>query len=142
MYADFNYCLCCCLQFSDSITIFCRSQKCSLWCLLGVAVVECERVAGGRPTMQDHLLIMVLAETLTSAESTALTFDFAHTLQLVQILLGFICYQHLILYVFVIMSYSIQIAVESPNNSHNSLALVQWLHFRFLCRDANPVENL
>ena len=46
---------------------------------------------------------MVLAETLTSAESTALTFDFAHTLQLVQILLGFICYQHLILYVFVIM---------------------------------------
>ena len=50
--------------------------------------------------MQDHLLVMVLAETLTSAESTALTFDFAHTLQLVQILLGFICYQHLILYVF------------------------------------------
>ena len=42
---------------------------------------------------------MVLAETLTSAESTALTFDFTHTLQLVQILLGFICYQHLILYV-------------------------------------------
>ena len=57
------------------------------------------RVAGGRPMMQDHLLVMVLAETLTSAESTALTFDFAHTLQLVQILLGFICYQHLILYV-------------------------------------------
>ena len=62
-------------------------------------MVECERVAGGRPTMQDHLLVMVLAKTLTSAESTALTFDFAHTLQLVQILLGFICYQHLILYV-------------------------------------------
>ena len=138
MYADFNYCLCCCFQFSDSITIFCRSQKCSSWCLLEVAVVECERVAGGRPTMQDHLLVMVLAETLTSAESTALTFDFAHTLQLVQILLGFICYQHLILYVssFVIMSYSILIAVEPPNNSHYSLALVQWLHFRFLWRDS------
>ena len=105
-------------------------------------MVECERVAGGRPTMQDHLLVMVLAETLTSAESTALTFDFAHTLQLVQILLGFICYQHLILYVFVIISYSILIAVEPPNNSHNSLALVQWLHFRFLWRDSNPVENL
>ena len=86
VYADFNYCLCCCFQFSDNITIFCRSQKCSSWCLLEVALVECERVAGGRPTMQDHLLLMVLAETLTSAESTALTFDFAHTLQLVQIL--------------------------------------------------------
>ena len=47
-------------------------------------MVECERVTGGRPTMQDHLLVMVLAETLTSAESTALTFDFAHTLQLVR----------------------------------------------------------
>ena len=32
--------------------------------------------------------------------------------------------------------------VEPPNNSHNSLALVQWLHFRFLWRDSNPVENL
>ena len=135
MYADFNYCLCCCFQFSDSITIFCRSQKCSSWYLLEVAVVECERVAGGRPTMQDHLLVMVLGETLTSAESTALTFDFAHTLQLVQILYVIstsFCMFHL----FVIMSYSILIAVEPPNNSHNSLALVQWLHFRFLWRDS------
>ena len=41
VYADFNSRLCCCFQFSDSITIFCRSQKCSSWCL-------CERVAGGR----------------------------------------------------------------------------------------------
>ena len=105
-------------------------------------MVECERVAGGRPMMQDHLLVMVLAETLTSAESTALTFDFAHTLQLVQILYvistSFCMFHHL----FVIMSYSILIAVEPPNNSHNSLALVQWLHFRFLWRDSNPVENL
>ena len=36
-------------------------------------VVKCERVEGGRPAMQYHLLVMVLAETLTSqsAESTA-----------------------------------------------------------------------
>ena len=40
-------------------------------------MVECERVAGGRPTMQDHLLVMVLAETLTSAEQP-------HSLALVQ----------------------------------------------------------
>ena len=103
-------------------------------------MVECERVAGGRPTMQDHLLVMVLAETLTSAESTALTFDFTHTHSTT--CTDIICYQHLILYVFVIMSYSFLIAVEPPNNSHNSLALVQWLHFRFLWRDFNPVENL
>ena len=82
--------------------------------------------------MQDHLHVMVLADqTLISAESTALTFDFAHTLQLVQILYvistSFCMFHHL----FVIMSYSILIAVEPPNNSHNSLALVQWL-FRFL----------
>ena len=50
-------------------------------------MVECERVAGGRPTMQDHLVVMVLTETLISAESTALTFDVTHTLQLVQIML-------------------------------------------------------
>ena len=34
------------------------------------------------------------------------------------------------------------ITVEPPNNSHNSLAVVQWLHFRFLWRDSTPVENL
>ena len=71
-------------------------------------MVECERVAGGRPTMQDHLLVMVLAETLTSAESTALTFDFTHTHSTT--CTDIICYQHLILNVFVIMSYSLLIA--------------------------------
>ena len=44
-------------------------------------------------------------------------------------------------HLFVIMS-CILITVEHSNNSHNSLALVQWLHFRFLWRDSNPVENL
>ena len=48
MYTDLNYCLCCYFQFNDSKTIFCRSQKCSLWCLLKMAMAEYERVAGGR----------------------------------------------------------------------------------------------
>ena len=35
-------------------------------------VEECERIAGARPTMQYHFLVMVLAETARwSAESTA-----------------------------------------------------------------------
>ena len=108
-------------------------------------MVECERVAGGRPTMQHHLLMMVLAEILTSAESTAWTFDFTHTLQLVQILLGFICYQHLISYA---SSSFCNNVIQYPDYSRTSeqqsqsLALVQWLHFRFLWRDSNPVENL
>ena len=104
-------------------------------------MVECERVAGGRPMMQDHLLVMVLAETLTSAESTALTFDFTHTHSTtctdIIIMLSashFVCFCN--------NSYSFLIAVEPPNNSHKSLASVQWLHFRFLWRDSNPVENL
>ena len=71
-------------------------------------MVECERVAGGRPTMQDHLLVMVLAETLTSAESTALTFDFAHTLQLVQILYvistSFCMFHHLFVIIYTVSS--------------------------------------
>ena len=107
-------------------------------------MVECERVAGGRPTMQDHLLMMVLAETLTSAESTALTFDFAHTLQLVQILLGFICYQHLILYVFIFCNNVIQYPDCSRTSEQQPLffgispvAALQVSMERF-----NPVENL
>ena len=77
--------------------------------------------------MQDHLHVMVLADQTFGSHSTTCT--------------DIICYQHLILYVSSSFCNSILIAVEPPNNSHNSLALVQWL-FRFLWRDSNPVENL
>ena len=32
--------------------------------------------------------------------------------------------------------------VEPPNNSHNSLALVQWLHFKFLLPEVHYITHI